>query len=372
MLIAHVWNGAEFAAGGTGIMGELSHVTGFFGVFFSHIYAFMTSTFGMGAIAGALFVILIMTRVTETIKHRGKPAENDTKVYEPIKHTYGLRITIFALFQFLTLICTSGVSALYSFNTGASSDAAAVFGRYTDNIAPFSMFLVLVFVFLYGIDLKKLLFSTAVYAYACLCFALVGYPLVSGEDGRLTAATTGLVPFDIGSVGSTAELTGMSYVIMSSCTFTMLALLMVFASCSRRHRSMLMSLSILAVIAYTSAFSGLVYLPAVGEESAERVEPYVEVSRLLYNNPQSPPIVTFETAPELAATVQFLVPDTRVTMLKSNGRVPDSCLLIAENGVEAPFEGGSYDMVGRTARYTVYAYGESARSFMRYSAENER
>lgn len=371
MLIQNIWNGADsaFTSETTVIPERLGPTGNFFGVFFSHIYAFMTSTFGMGAVAGALFAVLILTWITEMITHRSAPSENDTKVYEPIKHKYNLRVTIFALFQFLAIGCASVVSALFSFNTGMSADGSTVFGRYTDNIAPFAMFLVLVFVFLYGIDLKKLFFSAVIYAYACLCFGLVGYPLVSRAGSKLTAASTGLVPLDPGSA-TAAELTGMSYVIMSSVAFTVLALLIVFASCSRKHRTGLVSLSILFMIAYTSAYSGLIYLPAVGAENSEKTEPYAEVSRLLYNTSQSPPIITFETDPSLAATLQFLAPDTRVTMLSKGGRVPDSCLLIAENGVEVPFEGGSYDMVGRTSAYTVYAYGESARDFMRYSSAN--
>ncbi|MCM1165799.1 MAG: hypothetical protein NC299_11635 [Lachnospiraceae bacterium] len=370
MLIQNVWNGAEssLADDAANAAERLGPTGNFFGVFFSHIYAFMTSTFGMGAIAGALFVILILTWITEMIKNKSESLENDAKVYEPIKHKYGLHITIFALFQFLAIGCASVISALFSFNTGMSSDGSTVFGRYTDNIAPFAMFLVLVFVFLYGIDLKKLLFSAVIYGYACLCFGIVGYPLVSGTESRLTAAATGLVPLDLGSVST--ELTGMSYVIMSSLAFSVIALLIVFASCSRRHRTGLVSLSILFMIAYTSAYSGLIYLPSVGAESSEKAEPYVEVSRLLYNTSQSPPIVVFESDPSLAATLQFLAPDTKVTMLNKGGRVPESCLLIAENGVEAPFEGGFYDMVGRTGSYTVYAYGESARDFMRYSSSN--
>lgn len=371
MLIQKIWNGADsaFVSETTVIPERLGPTGNFFGVFFSHIYAFMTSTFGMGAVAGALFAVLILTWVTEMITHRSAPSENDTKVYEPIKHKYSLRVTIFALFQFLAIGCASVISALFSFNTGMSADGSTVFGRYTDNIAPFAMFLVLVFVFLYGIDLKKLFFSAAIYAYACLCFGLVGYPLVSRAGSKLTAASTGLVPLDLGSA-TAAELTGMSYVIMSSVAFTVLALLIVFASCSRKHRTGLVSLSILFMIAYTSAYSGLIYLPAVGAANSEKTEPYAEVSRLLYNTSQSPPIITFETDPSFAATLQFLAPDTRVTMLSKGGRVPDSCLLIAENGVEVPFEGGSYDMVGRTSAYTVYAYGESARDFMRYSSAN--
>lgn len=369
MIIRNVYNGANNAVGEAAVIpGRLGPTGNFFGVFFSHIYAFMTSTFGMGAVAGALFTILIITWITETIKHRASAPEDDAKVYEPIKHRYSLRITIFALFQFLAIGCTSVISALFSFGS-SEAYGASVFGRYTDNIAPFAMFLVLVFVVLYGIDLKKLFFSAVIYAYACLCFGIVGYPCV-GENDYMTASVTGLLPLNLNG-GSTDALTGMSYIIMSSCVFSVMAIMIVFASCSRKHRTALTMLSILFMIVYTSAYSGLLYLPDLGAENAEKAEPYVEVSRLLYNTPQSPPIVVFETEPDLAATLQFLAPDTKVTMLKRSGRVPESCLLIAENGVEAPFEGGSYDLVGRTGSYSVYAYGESARDFMRYSSANE-
>lgn len=364
MIMQNVRNGAVVGDAEV-IPGRLGPAGNFFGVFFSHIYAFMTSSFGMGAVAGALFTILMITWVTEVIKNRAKAPEDDAKVYEPIKHKYSLRITIFALFQFLAIGCTSIMSALFGFGTGETS----VFGQYTDNIAPFSIFLVLVFVVLYGIDLKKLFFSAAIYAYACLCFAVSGYATV-GENDYMTASITGLLPFNFNG-DAMDELTGMSYIIMSSCVFSLLALMIVFASCSRKHRTALVSLSILFMIAYTSAYSGLLYLPEVGAENSEKAEPYVEVSRLLYNNPQSPPIVVYETEPDFAATLQFLAPETKVTILKRGGRVPDSCLLIAENGVQAPFEGGSYDMVGRTGSYTVYAYGESARDFMRFNSANE-
>ncbi len=367
MIIQNVRNGAVTGDASV-IPGRLGPSGNFFGVFFSHIYAFMTSTFGMGAVAGALFTILIITWVTEVIKNRAKAPEDNAKVYEPIKHKYSLRITIFAVFQFLAVGCTSIVSALFSFGTGGAY-GSSVFGRYTDNIAPFAMFLVMVFVVLYGIDLKKLFFSVAIYAYACLCFAISGYPCV-GENDYMNASITGLLPLNLNGNATDAP-TGISYVIMSSCVFSVLALMIVFASCSRKHRTALVSLSILFMIVYTSAYSGLLYLPDVGAENAEKAEPYVEVSRLLYNTPQSPPIIVYETEPDLAATLQFLAPDTKVTMLKRGGRVPESCLLIAENGVEAPFGGGSYDMVGRTGSYSVYAYGESARDFMRFSSANE-
>ena len=70
ILIQNIWNGAAGTfTSETDVIPEWLGPTGnFFGVFFSHIYAFMTSTFGMGAVAGALFVVLIMTRIAEMIR----------------------------------------------------------------------------------------------------------------------------------------------------------------------------------------------------------------------------------------------------------------------------------------------------------------
>lgn len=368
-IVQQVWNGAEVSAE---VISERLGPTGnFFGVIFSHLYAFMTSTCGMGALAAALTVILLYVWFYETLKAREKPPENGTRVYEPVKHKYGLRITIFGLFQFLAIASASVVSALFTFSGGKSAEDAAIFGRGTDNVAPLALFLVLVFVFLYGIDLKKLFFGAVIYGYACVCFAAVGYPLVSELGQSLNFP----VPIVLGETGENASgaAPAMSYVIMSSCVFTLLALIIVFTSCSRKHRTVLISLTMLAVMTWTAGYSGIITLPRSSAESAEAAEPYKDVFRLLYNDPQSPPIIAYETEPRLAAALQFLAPDTRVSVMRRDGgRVPESCLLIAENGVEAPFEGGSYDMVGRTNKYTVYAYGESARDFIRYSSANEK
>lgn len=370
MIIQQVWNGAEAPAE---VISERLGPTGnFFGVFFSHLYALMTSTYGMGALAAALTVVLLYMWFYETLKSREKAPENGTRVYEPVRHKYGLRITIFAMFQFLVIGCTSVVSALFTFSGGKSAEDAAIFGRSTDNAAPLALFLVLVFVFLYGIDLKKLFFGAGVYGYACVCFAVVGYPLISEMGQSLNFPIPGVIMSEEQRAAGTSP--AMSYIIMSSCVFSLLMLMIVFTSCSRKHRTVLLSLAMLAAVAYTTAYTGMVTLPQSSSESAEKTEPYKEVFRLLYNDPQSPPIIVYETEPELAAALQFLASDTKVSLMQKTGggRVPESCLLIAENGVEAPFEGGSYDMVGRTAKYTVYAYGESARDFIRYSSANEK
>ena len=341
----------------------------FFGVFFTHIYAFMTSSFGAGALAAAIFVVMIFSYLSEGIKERQKTLDDGTKVYEPIKHKYSTKLTVFALFQFLAAGCASVTSAFFAFGTGRSAAESEVFGRYTDNIAPFAIFLVLAYVFLYGIDLVKPLIGAGVYGYSCLCFAIAGYPLAQISNQFTYSSLFGLFRMNVMEEGS-GNSSGMVCIIMSSLVFTLYALIMVFISCTRGKRTTLVTGTVFCVLMAATAYASTVYIPNVCVENSESLTSSKNVMELLFNDSQSPPIVVYETEEQVAATLQFLAPDTRVIMLERGGKVPEACLLIAENGVHAPFEGGSYDVVGSTDTFTVYAYGDSARDFIRYSSAN--
>ena len=176
-----------------------------------------------------------------------------------------------------------------------------------------------------------------------------------------------VTPFRFGESVLSAP-TGMSYIIMSSCVFSLFVLLIVLTSCAKKHITRFVSITMLVILINNTAYASFLYLPKTAELAAEQREPYKKVGELLYNDTQSPPIIIYETDKELAATLQFLKPDTTVKIIKKTDKVPESCLLVAKNGVKAPFEGGSYDTVGKTDIYTVYAYGESARDFIRYSS----
>lgn len=333
----------------------------FFGIFFSQIYLFMTSTLGISALAAAVSVIMLLNLIREgTRKHMDTP-ESNTKVYEPIKHKYSLRLTMFALFELLSVLCAVVFSAL--FDSPGSADA---FGRFTDNLAAPAMFLVFVFVFLYGIDLTKLILGIGIYTYACICFGAVGYPMASRLGSTGAVSINGLISIGLLAADNTAG--NMTYIIMSSCVYTVFALLFVFVSCSRKHRTMLVTLSSFLIIAAVTVYLGGYRLPQEGIRNSAEIEPFCDVADLLYNDSQSPPIIVYETDPRLASTIQFMAPDVQVRMLASGEKAPESCLMIAENGVLIPFEGGSYDNVGKTDKYTVYAFGESAREFIRYSS----
>lgn len=334
----------------------------FFGLLYSNLYSYMTSTLGMGALALALAVIMLLNLIQEGTRKRVETPESNTRVYEPIKHKYSLRLTLFSLFVLLSVLCTAVYSAL--FDKAGESD---VFLRSAGNLAAPALFVVFVFIFLYGIDLRKIILSIAIYTYACVCFGVVGYPLMKGMETEEPLSFYGLMSVNRSALAEGAP-SGMSFVIMSSCVFSMFALMFVFAACSRRHRGMLISLSSFLIIITATIYPGMYQLELDGIRNSNVTEPYRDVSALLYNDSQSPPVIVYEAEPQLAATIQFLMPEVNVRVLSSEEKVPESCLLIAESGVVIPFEGGSYDNVGKTDKYTVYAFGESAREFIRYSS----
>ena len=125
------------------------------------------------------------------------------------------------------------------------------------------------------------------------------------------------------------------------------------------------------ILIYNTVYVGFLYLPESAMIAEEKTASYRSVSNLLYNDAQSPMIIVAydsERSRELAGMIQFLNFNAKVSVMKEGDKVPESCLLVAENDVKAPFDGGSYDVVGKTNEYTVYAYGESARDFIRYSS----
>lgn len=338
----------------------------FFGVFFTHLYAFMTSSVGLGALAAAIFVVLMFSCLSEGIKDRPKTLEDGTKVYEPIKHKYSMRLTVFALFQFLAVGCTAAMSSLFASSAGDGAAELAVFGRYTDNLAPLAIFLVLTYIFLYGIDLAKPLIGAGVYGYSCICFAVAGVPTAQLSEQFRYSALFGL--FELFAGEDASENAGMNCIIISSLVFTLYTLVIVLVSCTRKHRTAAVTGTVFCVMMAATVYTAFVFLPGVFFRNAEDKAPVKELMSLVYNDSQSPPIVVYNAEPETAATLQFLAPETRVRQLPSGGSVSESCLLIARTGAAPPFEGGSYDIVGRTSEFTVYAFGDIARDFIRFSA----
>ncbi len=330
----------------------------FFESLYSGLYAFFTSTLGIGALAAALFVVLTLSLIREGVRRRVDTPESNTRVYEPIKHKYSMRLTLFAIFQFLAIIFSEIFSSVFI----VSSKSGDVYNVVScgENTAPFALFLVLVFVIQYGTELRHVFLASGIYAYSCLCFAVSGSMASEAQVELLNA----IVPF---SGDTEVSASPMTYLILSSVVFSLYAVIIVFVSCSRKHRSALVSTSVFSVVMLTTAIVGGMFIPALGQRNVESTKPYCDVFPLLCNSPQSPPVVVFDAEPELAGTLQFLAPDTPVSLLERGDSIPEVCLLVTKNGNQISNAPGSYDSMGKTDKYTVYAFGETARDYIRYA-----
>lgn len=340
---------------------------GFLGRFFGMSYVFITESFGMGALAAVALVEMIVVYIRECVNNKPKILEDGTKVYEKPKHKYALKPVVFGMFQLLAAVLSIVFFSLFTFG-GETADLSEIC-MSLEHIIPLSVFFALLYIVMYGSDLKKLFAAVGVYSLVCAGFSMTYYAGGTfGQSGKIVP----VLPFRIGEALS-ENLTGMSFIIMSSCVFSVFALLIVFTSCSRKRFMKFIAFTMYSILIYNTAYVGIWYLPETARLSAEKTAPYKAASELLYNDAQSPPIIVAydsETSRELAGIIQFLNFNTNVSVMKQGDKVPESCLLVAENDVVAPFDGGSYDVVGRTGEYVVYAYGESARDFIRYSSSS--
>ena len=232
-----VWNGK---ASGNTMEAEANRVLGLFdeggfgrfvSTLFGHIYTFMTSTAGIGALACVVFFMLIFVRIREWSKNRAGEMVDGVKVYEPTsKHTYSGHITILGIYAFLAVGGSMLLSVLFKFNSGQISAIKdlTMFGRYTDNVAPLAVMLVLVFMFRYRLSVANIGWAAIVYAYTCYGFFTVSWQMLEKARGYRESPMLGLMPWRIGE-DYAKPFTVESFIIMTSVVFTVLAAVLYFA-----------------------------------------------------------------------------------------------------------------------------------------------
>ncbi len=369
-----VWNGKASA---NTLEGEYTRILGLFeeggfnrfvSTLFGHVYTFMTSTAGLGAVACVVLFMLVFVRIREWSQNRSGEVVDGVKVYEPTsKHTYSAQMTIFGIYAFLAVGGSMLLSVLFKFNSGQLSDIKdlTMFGRYTDNTAPLAVLLVLVYMFRYKLTAKNIGWAAIVYGYTCFGFFTVSWQMIEKARGYRESPMLGLMPWRIGE-DYTKTFTPQSFIIMTSVAFSVLALFAVFTLCTRRHYKKLMSALCCLLFAYTTVFAGTIYLPARAEENLKKTEPARLVSELLYNESASPLIVAYNIGSRSAGLIQFLNLNTRVAIIRKAKNLPENCIIIADEEEQLPLQPGSFDYIGTEGGLSVYALGETARDYMRY------
>lgn len=371
MIINNVWGGSISDNSVESGIGRLSGLTSAEGInnmlaaLFGHLYTFITSTAGLGIIAVVVFVTIIATRIIEWRKNR-KVIKAGGSDAEPA-HAHSLKLVIFSIYTALAVGGSLMLSVLFKFNSDLLNTVKdiAIFGRYTDNVAPLAIFLALIYLFKHGWSLKTGIFSVLSYGYVCYGFAKMTFPIINGARTYRESPVIGLQPFRI-TEDITSKFTAQSFVIMSSVVFAVLALIIVFSTCSKRYKSHFSAALYLLTAAYTTVYIGAVYLPMRVDKNIANTTPAKAVAAQLYDDPQSPQVVAFKTGSRMASLVQFLLPKTDVEFVRSSKNVPENCILFAEKDIVLPISSENYDIVGKTDEYIIYACGDSARDYIRF------
>lgn len=151
----------------------------------------------------------------------------------------------------------------------------------------------------------------------------------------------------------------------------MFSVLIICVACTRRFKMQLASAIICCVFVYTTGFAAFDYLPMRAADNAEQTAPIKQISELLYNEPSSPPVVAYKTGSRTAGLLQFLNAETAVVLVNNSDSLPDSGIIIIENGTGIPLSPQNYDIVGITDNHTVLAYGDSAREYVKYKRNKQ-
>lgn len=334
---------------------------------FGHLYTFMTSTVGLGALAVALFFLAVLTYIIEWRRGRKHDHIDGVEVVTAAQHKYSPRMLLLGIYAFLAVGGSMALSVLFKFNSSQIGDIKdlTMFGRYTDNVAPLAVFFVLMFLFRYGIKIRQTAWGAGVYAYVCVCFFTISYPQVQAARGYRESPMLGLMPWRIGE-DYTKTFTGESFIIMTAVSFSVLALIAVFVSCAKKGGKGFISAMMCALFTYTTLFAGFVYLPDRAEDNLKKTEPARMVSSLLYNEDASPLIVCYKLKSRNAGLIQFLNPQTHVTIIRRDRNIPDNCIIVADEETLLPLDITDYDYIGTEGGLSVYAHGETARDYMKY------
>lgn len=371
MIIDNVWGGSiseNSVESGVGRLSGLFSAEGvnhLFATLFGHLYTFITSTAGLGIIAIVVFITIIATRIIEWRKKR-KEIKSGGSDAEPA-HAHSLKLVVFSIYTALAVGGSLMLSVLFKFNSDLleSVKDLSMFGRYTDNVAPLAIFLALIYLFNHGWSLKTGIFSALAYGYVCYGFATMTFPIIDGARTYRESPVIGLQPLRI-TEDITSKFTAQSFVIMSSVVFAVLALIIVFTTCSKHYKTHLSAALYLLTAAYTTVYIGAVYLPMRVDKNIANITPAKAVVAQLYNDPQSPQIVAYKTGSRVAALVQFLLPEIDVAYVRSSKGVPENCILFAEKDIGLPMTADKYEVVGETDKYKIYACGDGAKDYIRF------
>lgn len=322
---------------------------------FGQLYYFITSTWGLGALAFCLFGAVTYRSVKQKI------AGN--------QHTYSHNIAVIGLFAFLTAILSVIAGTLYRFGTEGFYvyQDNVLFGRFLDSVIPFSLIFVLAVLFTSSVKLNKILGSAIICGVVYLVFFVVTVPVILECESSRIAPILALYPLRIGAAG--AELLNFNSLLLTvSAVFCVLAVFVVVISCTKKYRSSVISFMICGLTVYSIIFISGTYLPMCRNESVAKNEAVAELSESVYNQNGAPPLTLYNINRHDALMLQFLNTNISVRITYDIETIPENCFVAVkkDEDVDALLNSRTpFLLVSGNDKLKLYAYGDRAVAYMR-------
>jgi hypothetical protein len=232
-----------------------------------NLYYFAVSTWGLGILALPLFA-KNAREYTVRIKHEKQHSSaNSEAAAESCKQA---KLLIFSAFAMLSLLFSLGLGVLNSLESlmlGAHREFQDVLlnGTHIDNIVPLVLLSAICVIFIRGLELRGILYSTVILGIVFSVFFSLTSSMVVNAVSVTAAPILGLYPIRIGvDIGSLITFDGLFLTV--SAVFSFMALLIVYVSCGQRFRTNIIAGTIAAISLYSAIYVCAVYLPYQHEQ----------------------------------------------------------------------------------------------------------
>lgn len=341
------------------IEGSLSRLDGLFtqqgfsdfiSSLFGHLYYFVSSSWGLGALAMAVFAVMLFRNIYSGIKKKEKP--------------YSPELVIFGVYAFFSVASMFGISVLFKFNSimlNGTKDAV-MFGRYMDCVIPLAVMFALCWLFIHEFSVAQVFAGFTIALSIDAGFFITAYPIIANADAYRLSPILSILPARFGENFTDPPDFASFVIIASSVSIAVIAALIV-VSCGKHYKKQIISAVFAALFAYSSIYTAVTYLPLRAEESLIEAAPSIALSDFIYNDASSPVVITYRLKTKSYTLIQFLNPKTTVRAVTQKAAIPENCILIASKDNIFGFE-DELIQIGEYQNIAVYARGEKAAAYV--------
>ena|GEM_PF-918651 len=336
----------------------------FFTVLTGQLYYLAVSTWALGTLG----VCLCVSALWEYRENRRRKAPYpDSRM-----RRFGNADSSFTAFAFFVLVYNFFM-LISSAAWGSALDLTLyqdsfIFGRYIDGAAPLLLVFTLCYIFIKGLDFKKLLYSTIMLGgIFALFFTFTAPKLVTVKQLR-PESIQGLSPVRLGSaIDAPIDLDGLFFTV--SAMFCFVALLIVFICCANRYRAHIISVCVCLTVLYSCIHSAVIYLPFEARHAQIQNRGAYAISEYIYNSSDAPPAYVLDSLteaqgenPSLAPILRFLNRYAYIGNVENYGSLPEDCFIIVKSELTAQF-GDDVTILAETEGLVFAAKGEKAAAF---------